>query len=429
MVTRLISKLRTILVMFSVSILVSACCTTGDHCNANPTTPTTISKDLDKVKLEYSRKPQPDTPPRNNYTFIQINSDGSYHGVSRQPLAIATDKMWSPGQILRVSIVGAEAPADTVSNELRAKIQRYATEWSRWGNVRFEFVSDPVVAHIRIRVQTPITFTTAAFGDRGSWSYIGRDALTIPLDQPTMNLGWLADSGTSDEEIRRVVQHEFGHALGFIHEHQSPAAGIPWDRNKVSKYYSDTLGWDEAKVTENIFNQADQSKTNYSQFDPASIMLYHIDPEMTTNGYTVGWNRALSATDKDYMGRFYPYPPGATGTLFTGDDCDTISFDVQRGIQDQENVRFILRLGSGVTWWKSIRIPTQGGGHVEIEAQDSNTGETTIAFSNLDQSRPIGFSKAKFLGIHTRLNYSWSILPALENKTRVILQWNKDTCR
>ena len=42
----------------------------------------------------------------------------------------------------------------------------------------------------------------------------------IPLNQATMNLGW-QDEG--------VVLHEFGHTLGFIHEHQNPEGGIQWE--------------------------------------------------------------------------------------------------------------------------------------------------------------------------------------------------------
>lgn len=33
-----------------------------------------------------------------------------------------------------------------------------------------------------------------------------------------MHFGWLRDD-TDDVEWRRVVVHEFGHALGAIHEH------------------------------------------------------------------------------------------------------------------------------------------------------------------------------------------------------------------
>ncbi len=61
----------------------------------------------------------------------------------------------------------------------------------------------------------------------GSWSYIGTDATRLPLESFTMNLGFID---------RTTVLHEFGHALGLIHEHQSPfKGGFEWDRDEVIK--------------------------------------------------------------------------------------------------------------------------------------------------------------------------------------------------
>ena len=40
-----------------------------------------------------------------------------------------------------------------------------------------------------------------------------------------MNYGWI-DADSPEEELRSVVLHEFGHALGLIHEHQNPLSGI-----------------------------------------------------------------------------------------------------------------------------------------------------------------------------------------------------------
>jgi len=61
----------------------------------------------------------------------------------------------------------------------------------------------------------------------GSWSYIGTDATKLPLESFTMNLGSVD---------RPTVLHEFGHALGLIHEHQSPfKGGFKWNREEVSR--------------------------------------------------------------------------------------------------------------------------------------------------------------------------------------------------
>ena len=49
---------------------------------------------------------------------------------------------------------------------------------------------------------------------------------------------------TSDEEFARSILHLFGHTLGMLNEHQSPANGIPWDETKLYDYYRAHYDWD-----------------------------------------------------------------------------------------------------------------------------------------------------------------------------------------
>ena len=138
-----------------------------------------------------------------------------------------------------------------------------------------------------------------------------------------MNFGWL-EPGTATAEYHRVVRHEFGHALGMIHEHQNPDASgkIPWDRPKVYEYYA-RQGWSKADVDQNLFDVYDVDTTNFTTFDPRSIMQYAIPEQLTIGTYSVGWNTELSPTDVEFMRSQYPATDGGTVELTIGAGATT----------------------------------------------------------------------------------------------------------
>ena len=202
-------------------------------------------------------------------------------------LAALTGKLWKPGRTLRVRFLDGD-PA------IHKRVEPLAHEWSKYANLKFAFGTDPN-AEIRISFQQP-----------GSWSYIGTDALTIPKNQPTMNFGWLK-ANTPSDEYARVVIHEFGHAIGCIHEHQNPSTDIPWNKAAVYDYYSGPPNnWSKEQVDINLFTRYGAEITQFSTFDRDSIMLYPIPNEFTEGDFEVGWNRLLSKTDKAYIATLYP---------------------------------------------------------------------------------------------------------------------------
>lgn len=196
-------------------------------------------------------------------------------------------KKWKPGRILRVSFIGGTL-------EVQKKVRQYADEWSKFVNIKFDFVSQN--GDIRV-----------AFIKDGSWSYIGTDCLTIPQSQPTMNFGWF-DKPVTEDEFSRVILHEFGHALPMPHEHSHPANGIPWNKEAVYRYYQGPPNnWTKAQVDNNMFAKYNQTRTQFSSFDKKSIMLYPIPKQFVTDPkFTVGMNYKLSKTDKYFMRNIYP---------------------------------------------------------------------------------------------------------------------------
>ncbi len=374
-------------------------------------------------------------PPR---SFSQVTlpprilSDGSIQTVSntRQPLAGETAKMWSPGETIKVFISTTNG-----SSQLVELVKSTAKQWEGIANIKFDF-SPRTKSEGQIKVWFNAT--------NRYWSWIGRDVLSNVLNENTMNFGFV-NRGMSVEEMQRIILHEFGHALGFIHEHQSPVAGIQWDKDKVYQLFAEEPNkWSRADVDFNIFARYSATTTNFSAYDPTSIMHYQIPAALTINGVGTPMNFGFSSQDIRYAGMIYPFPltpAPATGILRTGNDCDLVGFTVEYNAVAADKVEFVLELGRNnnnreVTWWKQIAVPLSGGREAQLWVQNHSliASENRKSFSlqvnaaELDAGRSIAFWKAKILGVHTLLPFKWNVLSALRGGCRVRLVWNNDSC-
>jgi hypothetical protein len=262
--------------------------------------------------------------------------------------AVEKLKLWDNGKRLRVLFLDGQA-------SVKSKVEQIAKEWEDHTNLTLDFVASGA-SDIRV------SFLQKGF----SWSTVGTDAGTVPRTQATMMFGWL-EPNTSQREYQRVVRHEFGHALGLIHEHQNPAAvgKIPWDKPKVYAYYAQQ-GWTKDDVDDNIFDLYDEETTNFTTFDPTSIMQYAVPDSLTVGTFSIGWNTALSQPDREFMHR--QYPKGSPGTvvlevgaprheadLSVGGEVDTYEFVVT------EAATYIMTTDGATDTVLSVQGPDDAG--------------------------------------------------------------------
>jgi hypothetical protein len=206
-------------------------------------------------------------------------------------MAVVNLKKWENGRTLRCRFLDGD---DTQKSRVKQK----AVIWQDYANIKLQFV-DSGAAELRISFSA----------DPGSWSAIGTDCLVtayFPLYQPTMNFGWLK-ADTDDNEYERVVVHEFGHALGCIHEHQSPSEHLNWDQAAVTRYFSGPPNfWDPDTIKHNILQKYSPAGLKYTPFDPDSIMLYQFPNELFRDHKGTKLNTHLSALDKKFIAQMYP---------------------------------------------------------------------------------------------------------------------------
>ena len=219
------------------------------------------------------------------YCICISNEDQAINGKA----ALLNAARWTPGDTIRARFLEGD-------ESLQQRVREVAERWTApdMADLTIQWV-DSAPSEIRIAFVQ---------GD-GSWSYLGTQCQGIPEPEPTMNYGWLTPD-SEDDELERVVLHEFGHALGLIHEHQNPEGGIDWNEPAVIADLSGPPNnWTEDQIRGNVLDHYRPDDVTATPVDADSIMMYPIPAAWTNDGFSADLNADLSEQDVTFIHEVY----------------------------------------------------------------------------------------------------------------------------
>lgn len=228
---------------------------------------------------------------------------GSINHFARE-LVFEDLKLWRVG-VLKVSFKGGDS-------DLHTLIAQTASNWSQWGNITFDFGCNETEETCRLWHEQDTSHIRVGFDQPGYWSLVGTDSTDQAIVGPgeiTLNLSGFTE--VLPENWKGIVLHEFGHALGFHHEHQTPALECDFDWNKLYDYLGGPPNyWPKWKVDHNL-RQLRSGGISFSAHDAQSIMHYSFPAWMFVQGEKspcfTSENTSLSEMDKEMMALAYPF--------------------------------------------------------------------------------------------------------------------------
>ncbi|KAK7685783.1 hypothetical protein QCA50_011129 [Cerrena zonata] len=199
--------------------------------------------------------------------------------------------LWDNKSVITYSYMGGRSSQ-------HYKVDFIAQEWTWYTNIRFRKIkSDGMIR---------ISFDPSS----GSWSYVGRQCEKVDGNDATMNLGSINPTTMAPSlNEKGVILHEFGHALGLLHEHQSPSRSGVLTLNEMAtkQYYKALHRWPSSRVEEQVLRVYDEHDVgSYSEMDFSSIMMYSVSYTINTEGVDITEQFNLSDVDKAYIFLNYP---------------------------------------------------------------------------------------------------------------------------
>jgi hypothetical protein len=178
---------------------------------------------------------------------------------------LVKDKMWPKGSTLAVVFLDGKFSQ-------KASVKQYAPLWLEGTSLSFKFYDSlekaPKQTHIRVSFTS---YDGAKLGNHGD--YLSKHA--------TLLLNSLNDPDLPEEDKKRLILHEFGHALGFEHEYRNP--NWPFGNAPIEQQIKDCIPRMEKighspekahKKCHEINSLLEKSLVHTTIYDEFSIMNY-----------------------------------------------------------------------------------------------------------------------------------------------------------
>jgi TPR repeat protein len=229
---------------------------------------------------------------------------------------IKTSVLWPKGSTLKVCFLDGN-----ISQQ--QQVSAVASEWSGQADIAFDFGEKEKPRECGAGLSADIRVSLAG---SGNWSYLGTDARGIPGGQPTLKTAEAVRAFENGDiaHFRLLVLHEFGHALGFVHEVQSPKAPCQLDLGALKI----AINWSADRVQRDFGKIAEGAGVYVGPFDAKSVMLHDQTTFLVGGSYSgcyiVRPNTEVSAADKAALTAVYgpaapqprPAPPAVVAVPF-----------------------------------------------------------------------------------------------------------------